>query len=190
MGRAGAPPTARTPPHAETASPPLTPGLMRRLACFVYEGVLLFGVVMAAGLAYGVAFGQRDAMLGRAGLQALLFIVLGAYFTWFWSHGGQTLAMKTWRIRLVQSDGKPAPPLRCTLRWLLAWAWFAPALLALWLAGNPRGWTVAAALSAGVAGYALLARLRADRQFWHDAVCGTRLVDWQTSPRAKPRERP
>lgn len=162
------------------ASLAATPGLGRRLACFVYEGVLLFGVVMAAGLVYGIVAGQRDAMLGRAGLQALLFIVLGAYFTWFWSHGGQTLAMKTWRIRLVRRDGTAAPPLRCALRWVLAWAWFAPALLALWFAGSRSGWTVAAALAAGVAGYALLARLRSDRQFWHDAVCGTRLVDWQT----------
>lgn len=161
-----------------------TPSLRRRLACLVYEGVLLFGVVMAAGLLYGIASGQSHALLGRTGLQALLFVVLGGYFSWFWSHGGQTLAMKTWRIRLVRAGGAPVAPLRCMLRYLLAWAWFLPALVVLRLAGVKGAWTVAAILAAGVAGYALLARLRADRQFWHDAACGTRLVDEQTPGRA------
>ena len=107
---------------AATLAP--TPSLARRMACFVYEGVLLFGVVMAVGLVYGIGAGQRDAMLGRHTLQGLLFVVLGVYFTWFWSHGGQTVAMKTWHIRLVGIDGAPAPPLRCLARYLLAWLWF------------------------------------------------------------------
>jgi len=34
-------------------------------------------------------------------------------------------------------------------------------------------------LMIGVLTYAALARLHPDRQFWHDAVCGTRLVTWQ-----------
>lgn len=168
----------------------VAPPLRRRLACFVYEGVLLFGVVMAAGLLYGIATGQGHAMLGRAGLQAMLFVVLGAYFSWFWSHGGQTLAMKTWRIRLVSADAGPVAPLRCVLRYLLAWVWFLPALLALQFAGLTGAWTAAAVLAAGVAGYALLARLRADRQFWHDAACGTRLVDWHPPARAAPPAKP
>ncbi|MDE2397186.1 MAG: RDD family protein, partial [Burkholderiales bacterium] len=84
---------------AEGAGVLETPGLGRRLACFVYEGLLLFGVVMVAGLVYGVAIGQRDPQVGHSGLQALLFAVIGAYFIWFWSRSGQTLAMKTWRIR-------------------------------------------------------------------------------------------
>ena len=159
------------------------PSLRRRLACFVYEGVLLFGVVMGAGLLYGVATRQGHALLGRAGLQALLFVVLATYFSWFWSHGGQTLAMKTWRIRLVGADGGPVAPLRCLLRYLLAWAWFLPALLTLQFAGIADAWSAATVLAAGVAAYALLARLRADRQFWHDALCGTRLVDWHAPER-------
>ena len=43
------------------------------------------------------------------GLQAFLFLVLGLYFAWFWSHGGQTVAMKTWHIRLLTHDGRPVP---------------------------------------------------------------------------------
>ena len=162
-----------------------TPGLARRMACFVYEGVLLFGVLMTAGLLYAGLTHQRNAMLGRHGLQSFLFVVLGVYFTWFWSRGGQTVAMKTWRIRLVCADGAPVPPFRAMSRYLLGWLWFVPALLLLWLGGAASTGPIFAALGFGIVAYAALTWLNPDRQFWHDVVCGTRLVDWQ--PVAMPR---
>lgn len=171
----GAAPTSAT---SGVAAMPMAPSLKRRMACFVYEGVLLFGLLMVAGLAYGIAYRQRNAMFGRGGLQAVLFIVLGVYFVWLWSHGGQTLAMKTWRIRLVGPSGDPPSTGRCGLRYLLAWAWFAPALLALWLTGARDAWAIAGALFIGVLGYAALALLLPGQQFWHDIACGTRLVSW------------
>ncbi len=155
------------------------PTLPRRLAAFLYEGVLLFGVVMLAGLMYGVLTQQRHALVGSTGLQIFLVLVLGAYFVVFWSRGGQTLAMLTWHIRLVTADGKTVSPARAACRYLLAWVWFVPALVSVQLAGLKGGGPVAAALIAGIAGYAALTRLRADRQYWHDAVCGTRLVTWR-----------
>ena len=159
-----------------------TPSLRRRLACFVYEGVLLFGVVMVAGLLFAMLTGQRHALHGKAALQAFLFVVLGLYFVWFWSHGGQTVAMKTWRIRVERRDGAVLGPARALARYLAAWLWFAPALLALWLAGSSTLGAVGAALTAGVLAYALSSRLHPQRQFWHDALCGTRLVTWQVAP--------
>lgn len=161
------------------------PGLLRRLASFLYEGVLLFGVVMLAGLVYGVLAQQRHALVGSAGLQVLLVLVLGAYFVYFWSRSGQTLAMQTWHIRLVSAAGQPVSPVRAACRYLLAWIWFLPALAGVHLAGLKGGGPVAGAVLAGVAGYAALSRLRADRQYWHDAACGTRLVTWQPSSRRR-----
>jgi uncharacterized RDD family membrane protein YckC len=131
---------------------------------------------MAAGLLYAGLTGQRDAMVGRHGLQAFLFVVLGLYFTWFWSRGGQTVAMKTWRIRLLQVNGAPVPPRRALLRYLLSWLWFAPALLALWLGGATATGPILGTLCTGVLVYAGLIRFHPDRQFWHDVVCQTRLV--------------
>ncbi len=161
-----------------------TPALWRRLACFLYEGVLLFGVVMVAGLLYSIATGQRNAMQGRGGLIAFLFAVLGAYFVWFWSHGGQTLAMQTWHIRLVTQDGRPLTHLRAAARYLMAWLWFMPALVTLWLTGGSGSRAaVALVMAAGVVGYAALTRLHPQRQYWHDAACGTRLVTWRPQPR-------
>jgi uncharacterized RDD family membrane protein YckC len=166
-----------------------TPGLARRLACFVYEGVLLFGVLMISGYLYSSLSQQRNALHGRHGLQAFLFVVLGIYFVWFWSHGGQTVAMKAWHIRLLRRDGTPLTQARALARYLLAWLWFMPALLALWLAGSSGLGTIGAALLVGVLGYAALAWLDRDRQFLHDRLCGTRLVDWHPDATARDRAR-
>lgn len=153
------------------------------MACFVYEGVLLFGVVMIAGYLFSSLTQQRHALTGRHGLQAFLFVILGIYFAWFWSHGGQTVAMKAWHIRLVGRDGKPVGERRALLRYLLSWLWFVPALLALWLSDLKGGSAITMVMLSGVAGYALLALLHPKRQFWHDEVCGTQLVHWKPPAR-------
>lgn len=158
--------------------------LRRRMASFVYEGVLLFGVVMAAGLVYSPLAQQRHAMVGKAGLQWVVFLVLAAYFVACWTRGGQTLAMKTWQIRLVAADGggRVSVP-RALCRYLLSWLWFVPALLVLYLSGVRGSVPTATVLAAGVLTYAALSRLHPDRQFLHDACCGTRLVAWRTPAR-------
>jgi uncharacterized RDD family membrane protein YckC len=163
---------------------PEAPALLRRMACFLYEGVLLFGVVMAAGLLYGVATEQRHALAGVHGLQAFVFVVLGAYFVWFWSRSGQTLAMQTWHIRLLTWQGQPVTKARALCRYLLSWLWFLPALATVYLAGLKSAGAIATAVAAGVLTYAALSRLHPQRQYWHDVVCGTRLVNWQ--PPARP----
>lgn len=161
----------------EVASRPAPPpGIWRRLAAFVYEGVLLFGVTMLTALAYGLLVGQRHALTGSLGLQVVLFLVYGLYFVHFWSRHGQTLAMRTWHLRVQHPPGGAPAVGRAVARYLLAWAWFLPALVYLHLSGLRSGWQVALALVAGVLGYAALARLRPDRQFWHDVLCGTVLV--------------
>jgi uncharacterized RDD family membrane protein YckC len=162
----------------DTAAQLEAPGLRRRLACFIYEGVLLFGVLMLAGLSYGLITQQRHALVGMHGLQAFLFLVLGLYFVWFWSHGGQTVAMKTWQIRLLTMHGQPVPTWRATLRYLSSWLWFVPALAYAHLASLRTGASIAAALAIGTLVYLALARLNTQRQYLHDLLCGTRLVYW------------
>ena len=159
--------------------------MWRRLACFLYEGVLLFGVVMLAGLLYGLFTDQRHALQGRSGLMAFLALVFGLYFVHFWTRSGQTLAMLTWHIRIVTADGRPLGRLRALARYLLAWVWLLPALAAVGLSGL-KGWGITlGALTAGVLIYAALARLHPDRQFPHDALCRTRLITWIPPHRLK-----
>ena len=171
-----------TAPAVDAAAQP-APGLRRRMAAFIYEGVLLFGVLMVAGLIYGVVMQQRHALAGLHGLQAFVFLVLGLYFTWFWSHGGQTIAMKTWHVRLLTRDGLPVSMGRAWLRYALSWLWFLPALLAAWLAGLHSTATIGWALLAWVVVYALLTRFSRQRQFLHDLLAGTRLVYTPSPPR-------
>ena len=149
------------------------------MAAFVYEGVLLFGVLMTAGLLFSGLTQQRHALHGKTGLQAFLWVVLAIYFTWFWSRGGQTVAMKAWHLRLLRVDGQPLRQWQALQRFLLAWLWFVPAWGAANLAGLQGGAALAGVTLAGVLTYAGLAWLRPDRQFWHDAVCGTQVVDWR-----------
>jgi uncharacterized RDD family membrane protein YckC len=172
----------------EPAPPPAleTPALRRRLACFVYEGVLLFGVVTITALVYAVLTDQRHALSGQVGLQAVVFIVLGLYFVGFWSTRGQTLPMQTWHIRLLTTSGEPVSRLRALGRYLAAWLWFMPALVGLWIGGLSSGGLAFLVMLGGVLVWAALSRLHPKRQFWHDALCGTRLVVWRPQPKSEP----
>ena len=151
-----------------------TPSLWRRMACWTYEGMLLFGVLFIAGYLFGTLTQTRNAMDNRHGLQAFLFLIFGIYFVWLWSKG-QTLAMKTWNIRLVDVQGRPVSQARALLRYLLSWIWLLPSLSLVWLLGLPTAGLVALVLG-WVAIYAMLSRFHPQRQFWHDALAGTRLI--------------
>ena len=151
-----------------------TPGLWRRMACWMYEGVLMFGVVFIAGYLFSSLSQTRNAMDNRHALQAFLFVIFGIYFVWFWAKG-QTLAMKTWNIRLVDTNGQAVSQARAMARYCLSWIWFLPPLLALSPFKLSGGET--AVLTIGwITVWALSSRLQRNQQFWHDAWVGTRLV--------------
>lgn len=119
-----------------------------------YEGLLLLGVLavtfMLPHLALGIGLGI---VLPGQLLLAHVIAVVGAYFLWYWHHGGQTLAMQTWKLQLVSArGGTPGIPM-LLLRYALAWL-----SLGFWGAGLV---------------WALFDR---DRQFLHDRLAGTRIV--------------
>ena len=171
-------PSATAMPAAEPGERrPVAAALRRRVAALVYESVLLFGILFATGLVYAVALQQTHAMEHRSGLIAACFLVLGLYFVGTWTHGGQTLAMKTWHLRVVTDAGAPLAPRRALMRYLASWVWVLPPL-ALAHAALPRNTTAYfGALGAWIALYALAALLHPRRQFWHDALCDTAIVD-------------
>ena len=153
------------------------PSIPRRMACWLYEGLLMFGVVFIAGYLFSTLSQTRNAMDNRHALQAFVFVVFGIYFVWFWARG-QTLAMKTWDIRVVDSNGHAISQKRALLRYVLSWLWFLPPLVAGWLLDLPG--PDGAVLTLGwVAVWAVLARFQPERQFWHDAFAGTRLITWK-----------
>lgn len=144
------------------------------MACWLYDGILLFGVVFIAGYLFSTLSQTRHAMDNRHPLQAFLFVIFGIYFVWLWAKG-QTLAMKTWDIRIVDRHGQPITQGRAFFRYLLSWLWFLPGLMtasALELTGAESvvivlGWAAI---------WALLSRFHPKQQFWHDAIAGTRLI--------------
>ena len=151
------------------------PHLPRRMACWLYEGMLLFGVVFISGYLFGTLSQTRHALNNRHALQAFLFVVFGIYFTWFWAKG-QTLAMKTWNIRLVDAIGRPVSQARALLRYVASWLWLLPPLAAGAAFHLSAGETVVIVLG-WVAIWATLSRFHPQQQFWHDAMAGTRLIN-------------
>lgn len=126
-----------------------TPGLPRRLASMLYEAILLFAVGFFAAWVFFFASGGRDATAGapRYLLQLFIVVVFAAYFLWSWLRTGQTLAMKAWRIRLVE-----VTPRKALVRFILALL-FVPTLVSIVWSFFDR-----------------------DRQFLHDRLAGTRLI--------------
>lgn len=157
-----------------------TPPLARRMACWLYEGMLLFGVVFIAGYLFGTLSQTRNALDNRHALQGFLFVIFGIYFTWFWAKG-QTLAMKTWDIRLVDRSGQAVSQQRAFLRYIASWLWLLPPLAGI-APFNLSGGESFVIIVGWVIVWALLSRLHPQQQFWHDAIVGTRLV---SAPRRK-----
>lgn len=137
--------------------------------------MLLFAVVFIAGYLFSSLSQTKHALDNRHEHQAFVFVVLGIYFTWLWSKG-QTLAMKTWRIRVVDVLGRPLTQQRALLRYLLSWLWLLPPLLAAWL-GGIKGAEVGVLVVGWVLVWALLSRFQPQQQYLHDVLAGTRLVD-------------
>ncbi len=157
-----------------------TPSLRRRMACWLYEGMLLFGVVFLANYLFSTLSQTRHALDHRVGQQAFMFLVLGIYFTWFW-HKGQTLAMKTWHIRLVDVSGQPVSQSRALARYVLSWVWFLPSLAFIWGLELPLG-PGSVLIMGWIWIWVVLARFHPQKQFWHDAWAGTRLIDSRPMP--------
>jgi uncharacterized RDD family membrane protein YckC len=137
----------------DNAIAPTPAPLPARIAAMVYELLLVTAVLFVAALPFLYLVGSAQGGWLRHLFQFYLVGVLFAYFSAFWLRSGQTLAMKTWRIRLVNPNGAPVTLKQAALRFILA-------LLGLLLAGAGFWW-------------ALFDR---DRQFFHDRIVGTRLV--------------
>ena len=127
--------------------------LLARFAAMIYESLLVIAVVFVASFIIIPVVGDMHAPWQRHLFQFYIIGILFAYFAAFWLRSGQTLAMKTWRIRLVQLNGDTLTFKQAGLRFILAW-------LGLLLAGIRFWW----------------AFFDRDKQFLHDRIVGTRLI--------------
>ena len=133
--------------------PEATPGMARRLASMLYESLVVFAVLLIGFLLPQIVVNAFGMVVSGKLLLLHVLALLMLYFVWFWLNGGQTLPMKTWKLRLVGEDGGSLRPLQAILRYLAAW----PSIL---LCGIGIFW----------------AFFDKDRQFLHDRIAGTRIV--------------
>jgi uncharacterized RDD family membrane protein YckC len=108
-------------------------GLFRRLMAMCYDVLLLLSLLLAAtALALLVTRGMLD--YHHPLFRTYLFLVCFWFYAWFWTHGGQTLGMRAWGLRVQRLDGRPITLWQALLRFLAAipsWAVFG--LGFLWL---------------------------------------------------------
>ena len=81
------------------------PSLIKLGACFIYEVLVVIAILFVCALVFLMLFGDASHGIKRVGLQLFLWLAVGVYFVWCWHKGGQTLAMQTWRLKLLSQDG-------------------------------------------------------------------------------------
>jgi uncharacterized RDD family membrane protein YckC len=148
------PPSGSLAEQDASSSPGSLPlaSLRVRLLSLLYEAMLLFAVLFVSSYLFlGLA---RDAQSGvpRTLFQIYLLSVCGAYFLFCWTRTGQTLALKTWRLRVVTQHGRALALRQALLRYLLA----IPGMLS----GVSLLWAV----------------FDREHLFLHDRLAGTRIV--------------
>ena len=133
-------------------SPLITASLKRRRACLLYESLVVFSILLIGFLLPQIVLSGFGMVFTARLLWAHILILLMIYFMWCWLNGGQTLPMKTWKIRLVSKDGGRIRPAQALLRYLAAWP--------------------STVLLIGIF-WALIDR---EQLFLHDRIAGTRLI--------------
>ena len=132
-------------------------GLVRRLMAIMYDLFLLLAILFIATAIAMMANGGNAIEPGQAIYPfyiVYLLVISFMFFGWFWTHGGQTLGMKTWKMPLQQENGD-------FISWKLALARFAVAMVSISALGLGFAWSL----------------LESKRRCWHDLASGSVLVD-------------
>ena len=119
----------------------------------LYEGLVVFSILLIGFLMPQIVLSGFGWILSPRALWIHILLLLMIYFVWCWLNGGQTLPMKTWKLRIINADGSPLRPMQAVLRYLIAW----PSILLL---GVGIFWAI----------------FDKDQQFLHDRLAGTRVV--------------
>ncbi|MCL2658466.1 MAG: RDD family protein [Betaproteobacteria bacterium] len=112
-------------------------GIRRRLASLLYESLLLLGVLGFGFILPLVLIGLAAHWTPPGWLEWLhIAVLLGFYFIVLWRRNGQTLAMQTWRLQIIDTRTRRPPDLKqCLIRYALAWpsvCFFGAGLLWAW----------------------------------------------------------
>jgi uncharacterized RDD family membrane protein YckC len=135
----------------DTQAPPRA-GLGFRLLAMFYDSLLLLSTLLVA-TALALLLTRGTLHHHNPFFRSFLFLICYFFFTWFWTHGGQTLGMRAWRLRVQRTDGGPITLWQALLRFLSA----------------------IVSLACGGLGF-LWMLIDRDRMTWHDRFSGTVVV--------------
>jgi uncharacterized RDD family membrane protein YckC len=95
--------------------------LLRRLGAMLYDGLLVLAVLFMATLPFvAVRGGEPVEPDDNLVYQLTMLGVVYAFFVFFWTRGGQTLGMRSWRMRLETLDGRTPSFTTASLRFVMA----------------------------------------------------------------------
>ncbi len=148
------------------------------MASMAYEALLLFGVLFISDYLFDTLTQSRHGLMLRRERMIWETLIMAIYFGWFWSQGRQTLPMKVWHLAIVEADGRALSPARAVLRFLVALATYLPGFATYTLTRDylPIGQCLAIICIATLM-VPLWARLDPQRQFLHDRLLGTRMIE-------------
>lgn len=158
-----------------TAALTTVPTIKRRLISIVYESLLALAVLFLPFLVFELVVQGAHTPLTEHMRQCLAFLVMGAYFIHQWSSDGQTLAMKTWRLKVVLPGHAHVPLRVAACRYVLSWMWLLPGILVSY-ALDLQHWQALSAVGIGMLAWSSTALFTGNGQFLHDKLLGTQLV--------------
>lgn len=138
--------------HTKAAPSLVHAGIWRRLAALAYEFVLLFAIVFVAGYLFVALAGRSPTGVVRLAFLVYLIAICGTYFVYCWTRTGQTLALKTWGLKVVTREGQLLTTGQAILRFLLAIIGIGTTIGLFWAAIDP------------------------ERQFLHDRLTGSCVI--------------
>ena len=157
------------------------PNFWRRVSCCLYEQLVLLGVIALTFLLPNLALGILFGVSLPSWLTFLyLYIVLGIYFVWYWTKSGHTLAMQTWRIRMINLEGDTLSRRQAAWRYFYGSLWLIPCVALQWVLHLEK-WQIiemlfTVALLLWPLSIYLDRRIPELRQALPDRLAGTRLV--------------
>ncbi|MBU3630128.1 RDD family protein [Polynucleobacter sp. AP-Melu-500A-A1] len=159
-----------------------SPHFWRRVSCSLYEQLVLLGVIAFTFLLPNLGLGILFNISLPSWLTFIyLYAVLAMYFVWYWTKSGQTLAMQTWRIRMIGQNGYKLTKRQALWRYVFGSLWIMPCVL-LQFIFHLEKWQIiemlfTVALFLWPLSIYLDRRIPIERQGVPDRFAGTRLVE-------------
>tara|TARA_Y100000588_G_scaffold358753_1_gene417176 strand:- start:5 stop:451 length:447 start_codon:yes stop_codon:yes gene_type:complete len=95
-------------------------GIGRRLGALIYDALLAISILFFATAVLMPFTGGEAVSSGNLVYPVYLLLVVFAYFGGSWCRGGQTLGMRAWRLKVVNTDGRRVSMSQALIRFATA----------------------------------------------------------------------